>query len=156
MATASSSRIQALLHELSLQPHPEGGHYVRVHTSTLQVQHEGATRPACTAIRFLLARGEHSDWHRIDADETWQWEEGGALELLSFDPQHGLQRQRLDASERGGVPAVVIPAGRWQAARPLDDYCLVRCVVAPGFLWERFELLSAADPLAADLPVLAV
>ncbi|MBD7920420.1 cupin domain-containing protein [Xanthomonas bonasiae] len=155
MSTKSSTRIATLVRDLSLLPHPEGGRYARVHTSALQVQHEGITRPACTAIRFLLVRGECSDWHRIDADETWQWEEGGALELLSFDPQHGLQRYRMDASERGGLPSVVIPAGSWQAARPLDDYSLVRCVVAPGFLWERFQLLPVTDPLAAYLPKLS-
>jgi uncharacterized protein len=155
MSTKSSTRIAALLREFSLLPHPEGGRYARVHTSALQVQHDGVMRPACTAIRFLLVRGECSDWHRIDADETWQWEEGGALELLSFDPQLGLQRHRLDASGRGGLASVVIPAGSWQAARPLHDYTLVRCAVAPGFLWERFELLPATDPLAGYLPKLA-
>ncbi|WP_440984684.1 cupin domain-containing protein [Xanthomonas sontii] len=155
MSSAAAFRIAALVRDLSLLPHPEGGRYARVHTSALMVQHAQTLRPACTAIRFLLAQGEVSNWHRIDADETWQWEEGGALELLGFDPQHGLQRYRLDASERGGMPSVVIAAGTWQAARPLADYCLVRCVVAPGFLWERFELLADTDPLATHLPKLA-
>jgi predicted cupin superfamily sugar epimerase len=152
MSTKSSTRIAALIRDFSLLPHPEGGRYARVHTSALEVQHQGIMRPACTAIRFLLECGQVSAWHRIDADETWLWEEGGALELLSFDPQHGLQRYRLDAGGRGGLTSAVIPAGSWQAARPLDDYTLVRCVVSPGFLWERFELLPATDPLADYLP----
>ncbi|MFC6838904.1 cupin domain-containing protein [Xanthomonas theicola] len=152
MATASASRIETLLRDLSLLPHPEGGRYARVHLRAAGMP-RGHHAPGLHRVRFLLARGESSDWHRIDADVTWQWEEGGALELLSFDPQHGLQRYRMDASERGGVPAVVT----CQAARPLDDGSLVRCVVAPGFfLWGCFELLSAADPLAAYLPSLVV
>lgn len=150
-----AARIATLLRELSLLPHPEGGRYARVHTSALLVQHGERERPACTAIRLLLEHGEISHWHRIDADVTWHWEEGSVLELLSFDPHYGLQRYQLDSSVRGGMPSVVIPAGTWQAARPLGRYCLLGCMVAPGFLWETFELLAASDPLAAHLPKLA-
>ncbi len=34
----------------------------------------------------------------------------------------------------------VVPAGAWQAARPLGDYALVSCIVAPGFDFAGFEL----------------
>jgi len=30
-------------------------------------------RAASTAILFLLAKGERSYWHRIDAVEIWHW-----------------------------------------------------------------------------------
>ncbi|MBN6151157.1 cupin domain-containing protein [Xanthomonas sp. AmX2] len=154
MSDHSAQRIADLQRDLALLPHPEGGHYVRVHTSAVEVVHAGVARAAGTAIRFLLLRGECSAWHRIDADETWHWEEGDALELLSFDAQQGLRRQRLDASARGGAAALVIPAGTWQAARPLGDYSLVRCDVAPGFVWDGFELLNDTHPLAKQLPPL--
>ncbi len=36
----------------------------------------------------------------------------------------------------------VVPAGMWQAARPLGDYALVGCTVAPGFEFADFSLLS--------------
>jgi len=45
----------------------------------------------------------------------------------------------------------VVPAGAWQAARPLGTYALATCVVAPGFEYEGFELLAEDDPLAAHL-----
>jgi len=34
----------------------------------------------------------------------------------------------------------VVPAHAWQAARSLGDWTLVGCTVAPGFLFDRFEL----------------
>lgn len=136
------ARAEHLIDELRLAPHPEGGHFRRIHESTLTVERDGRSRPALTAIHFLLARGEASQWHRVDADESWHWQEGGALELLVFDPVAGtLASTVLDRSGLG-VPMHVVPAGHWQAARPLGDYTLVACTVSPGFVWEGFELLG--------------
>ena len=49
---------------LDLKPHPEGGHYRQTFRDPRAV--DGA-RAASTAIYFLLARGERSHWHRVDA-----------------------------------------------------------------------------------------
>ena len=38
-------------------------------------------RAASTAIYFLLAAGQVSRWHRVDAAEVWHWYGGAALEL---------------------------------------------------------------------------
>ncbi len=38
-------------------------------------------RAASTAIYFLLARGERSHWHRVDAVEVWHWYAGAPLQL---------------------------------------------------------------------------
>ena len=38
-------------------------------------------RAASTAIYFLLARGERSHWHRVDAVEVWHFYAGAPLEL---------------------------------------------------------------------------
>lgn len=40
------------------------------------------------------------------------------------------------------VPVAVVPAGCWQAARPLGAYTLVGCSVGPGFDFADFELLT--------------
>jgi predicted cupin superfamily sugar epimerase len=34
----------------------------------------------------------------------------------------------------------VVPRGWWQAARPLGEWTLVGCVVAPAFEFARFEM----------------
>ncbi len=145
-------RAKELIREFGLEPHPEGGHYRRVHTSGVTVRWQGRERPATTAIRFLLAQGENSRWHRVDADEWWHWQEGDALELLQFDETNGrLSRATLGDSARGLQPMQVVPAGVWQAARPLGDYTMIGCTVSPGFVWEGFELLEVGSELALRL-----
>ncbi|MBV6830686.1 cupin domain-containing protein [Xanthomonas euvesicatoria] len=144
----------ALIRSLDLAPHPEGGHYRRIHASARQVTDNGQTRPAMTAIRFLLSAGECSAWHRVDAEETWHWQLGDALELLIYDTcTEQVQRVIVDAAERG-EPMHVVPAGCWQAARSLGDFTLVGCTVSPGFVWEGFALLDKASPLAERLATL--
>jgi len=141
-----------LIEDLQLVPHPEGGHYRRVYESALAVEHGGHRRPALTAIQFLLTRGEASRWHRVDADETWHWQDGGSLELHEFDAESGaLGIVTLDSAARGGPAMHVVRAGRWQAARPLAAYTLVACTVAPGFVWEGFALLDPASDVTLAL-----
>ena len=152
-------RAAELIETLRLEPHPEGGRYRRVYTSTSQLVYNGATRPAATAIHYLLCSGEVSRWHRIDADEIWQHHEGDALELMLFDAASGqLERHRLGRSDAATETRslVGVPAGIWQAARPLGDYALVGCSVAPGFDFAGFTLLDAdaeaLDALARAMP----
>jgi len=142
---------------LGLEPHPEGGHYRRIHVSARKVDAAGRTRPAMTAITYLLDEGERSAWHRIDADECWHWCEGGRLELLQHAPGSGVvQRRLLGRGVDGATPCGIVPAGAWQSARALGGPVLVSCVVAPGFVWEGFELLDAGSALAGELPGLPV
>lgn len=146
-------RAAELIQALHLAPHPEGGRYRRVYTSTSQLLHNGTTRPAVTAIHYLLCAGEISRWHRIDADEIWQHHEGDALELMLFDATaNKLERHLLGRSDSNSAtnarPIVGVPAGVWQAARPLGDYTLVGCSVAPGFDFAGFALLDSAPDVA--------
>ncbi len=151
MATAHSC-----IDSLGLEPHPEGGHYRRIHTSSIEIEANGRRRPAMTAIRYLLDAGECSSWHRVDADESWHWDQGGCLELLMHREGSG----RIDVAVLGpggrGHPCCVVPAGVWQAARTPDRHAVVTCVVAPGFVWEGFELLAPDSALARELRGLPV
>jgi uncharacterized protein len=149
-----SARAEELKESLQLEPHPEGGRYRRVYTSTSAFLHNGVSRPVVTAIQYLLSGDEISRWHCIDADEIWQHSEGDALELLLFDAIQGkLQRLCLGRSEAASenVTVVGVPAGCWQAARPLGAYALVTCTVAPGFDFAGFQLLDAAPEVARAL-----
>jgi len=133
---------------LDLKPHPEGGHY-RETFRDVSVPFApplagkggvGDMRAVSTAIYFLLARGERSHWHRIDAVEIWHWHAGAPLQL---DIAAAQRRERillggdLTAGER---PQGVVPAHAWQAARSLGNWSLVGCTVAPGFAFATFEL----------------
>jgi predicted cupin superfamily sugar epimerase len=145
-------RALELIETLQLAPHPEGGHYRRVYESAKQVETNGVLRPALTSIQFLLTEGVGSRWHRVDAAEVWDWQEGSAIELLMYDATaHSLSRAQLDTSARGGQLLQVVPAGIWQSARTHGDYSLVNCSVSPGFVWSGLEMLDERSPLAGEL-----
>jgi uncharacterized protein len=122
---------------LDLRPHPEGGHF----RETFRDPRRGADgRSFSTAIYFLLAAGERSHWHRIDAVETWHWHAGAAL-AIQIAGSDGLATVRLGADLAAGErPQAVVPAGAWQAAESLGAWTLVGCTVAPAFDFSKFEL----------------
>jgi predicted cupin superfamily sugar epimerase len=128
----------AIVARLGLKPHPEGGHYREV----FRHKPPGNARGLATSIYYLLAGGEKSAWHRLtDAVEIWHWHAGGALELSIAAPGALAQIVRLGPDVLSGEePQAAVPAGHWQAARPLGDWTLVGCTVAPAFEFSKFEL----------------
>ena len=130
---------------LDLKPHPEGGHFRETFrdASPRQAEAGGAAvvRAASTAIYFLLARGERSHWHRVDAAEVWHWHAGAPLALDIAAASGSRERVTLGSDLVAGQrPQAVVPAQAWQAAQSLGDWTLVGCTVAPGFEFAKFEL----------------
>ena len=124
---------------LDLKPHPEGGHY----RETYRDDSGDNARAHSTAIYFLLANGEMSRWHRVDAAEVWHWHAGAPLALSIAPPEGAVLEVRLGVDlEAGERPQGVVPPGYWQSAASLGDWTLVGCTVAPGFLFEKFELAA--------------
>ena len=136
MRTLSAAEIIRLL---DLQPHPEGGHYRQMFRDAAA---DANGRAASTAIYFLLARGERSHWHRVDAVEVWHHYAGSPLVLEMAESEQGpVRRMKLgDDLAAGERPQGIVPAGHWQAAESLGDWTLVGCTVAPGFEFASFEL----------------
>ena len=122
---------------LDLKPHPEGGHFRETFRDAHMLE-DG--RAASTAIYFLLARGERSHWHRIDAAEVWHFHAGAPLALSISDGARTTTLQLGSDLAAGARPQAVVPAGQWQAAESLGDWTLVGCTVAPGFAFDHFEL----------------
>ena len=126
-----------IIRELDLQPHPEGGHF----RETFRDPAAAGGRAVSTAIYYLLAAGEHSHWHRIDAAEVWHWYAGAPLVLTLSANGHDAEAQvlgpELAARQR---PQIVVPIGVWQTAESLGAWTLVGCTVAPGFEFESFEI----------------
>ena len=121
---------------LELKPHPEGGHFCETFRDASEIN----GRAASTAIYFLLARGERSQWHRIDAAEVWHWHAGAPLEL-EIAKNGRRERITLGAELAAGQrPQAVVPARAWQTAQSLGAWTLVGCTVAPGFDFAKFEL----------------
>src|ERR1041385_1473750 len=127
-----------IIRRLELKPHPEGGHYRETHRDARTV----AGRAASTAIYFLLARGERSHWHRIDAVEVWHYYAGAPLKLEIVDGAKELI-VRLGPNVQGdAMPQAVVPARAWQAAETLGEWTLCGCTVSPGFDFAGFELAA--------------
>lgn len=136
-------RAQFLIDTLGMRQHPEGGYYVEIYRSQLAVHrsHPAQLRTALTAIYSLFTAGTLSRWHRVSSDELWSHLEGDPLQLFTWDPSSGaLASHRLGSVGEGSRPLQAVPAGIWQAARPLGDYALVSCAVGPGFEFADFEI----------------
>jgi uncharacterized protein len=131
--------VDAIIRLLDLKPHPEGGHF----RETFRDPRESDGRSVSTAIYFLLARGERSRWHRVDAAEIWHWYAGAPLLLEVNAGAAKILVIRLGSDLAAGEkPQAVVPAEAWQAASSLGDWTLVGCTVAPGFEFSGFELAS--------------
>lgn len=124
---------------LDLKPHPEGGHFRQTFRDARTVD---GVRPASTAIYYLLARGERSHWHKVDAVEGWHHHAGAPLALaITPGAQGPVERVRLGSDLLAGErPQAIVPAHVWQAAHSLGEWTLVSCTVAPGFEYAGFEL----------------
>src|SRR5215467_3685755 len=129
---------QDIIRMLGLKPHPEGGHFRETFRDSTQAT-DG--RAASTAAYYLLARGERSHWHRVDAAEVWHWYAGAPLKLgiaeAGKPAEHVTLGSNMAAGER---PQAAVPADAWQAAESLGAWTLVGCTVAPGFEFVSFEL----------------
>jgi uncharacterized protein len=124
----------AMARVLGLQPHPEGGLYAETYRSA-----------AATAIYYMLRRGEWSAPHVVQSDETWHFYGGEPLELHTVeDGRHHVVVLGADLAH-GQRPQVVVRAGVIQAARPLGDYTLCGCTVAPAFHFSDFRLVPREE-----------
>lgn len=130
-------RPEEIVRLLALAPHPEGGFY----RETFRDERIVDGRAASTAIYYLLPVGEVSEWHRVDAVETWHFYAGAPLVLTVSPDGHDAQARHLGGDLAAGQrPQIVVPAGWWQTATSLGAWTLVGCTVAPGFDFATFEL----------------
>ena len=134
---------KALIEELRLSPHPEGGWFRETWCAPAA---EGA-RAAVTAIHFLLESHQRSHWHKVDATEIWLWQAGDPLLLsLSSGDAGPVREVKLGADViAGDAPQVIVQPDEWQAATPLpgrEGYSLVSCIVSPAFEFAGFTLAA--------------
>ena len=131
------SEANRLIAVLGLTPHPEGGHF----RETFRDPAGPSGRAFSTAIYFLLRKGEVSKWHRIDAAEIWHYYSGAPLALsIGAEIRSATHYTLGNDLAKGEQPQILVPAHHWQSARSLGAFTLVGCTVAPGFVFEKFEL----------------
>ena len=153
-------KIEQLIKQFDLQPHPEGGWYKQTYKSNELVPASAlpgrfnADRVFSTAIYFLLEKGNFSAFHKIKSDECWHFYAGDPLQVFVIDQTDDLKIITLGNDvNKGEIFQYVVHATCWFASRPApgSEYSLVGCTVAPGFEFEDLELadeksLSALYP----------
>ena len=140
--------MQELIDRYRLEPHPEGGWYRETYRATRTLP--GTERSVCTAILYLLAAGQRSRLHRLDADEIWHFHRGDPLHVVELVRDAPARVHVLSAEQ----PQVVIAAGSWFGAMtaPGSRWTLCGCTVSPGFEFSTFELGDTAR-LLAEFPL---
>lgn len=140
-----------IVERLKMQPHPEGGFFKEVYRCSDRISSEslpdrfsGGERSVCTAIYFMLEKGNFSAFHRIKSDEIWHHYEGCSLEVVVIDSYGTLTINKLGKNwDKGEQPMLVVSQGVWFASRVIEEgFALVGCTVAPGFDFADFELAS--------------
>ncbi len=147
--SATDLDTDAVIAALGLQPHPEGGWFAE----TWRHERDDGSRGTGTAIYFLLEADQSSHWHTVDAVEIWHHHAGAPLDLLVADrPEGPVHTRRLGPDLASGQrPQGQVPAGAWQAARPVGGAVLVSCTVSPAFSFDGFVLARPGwEPGAGD------
>jgi len=142
----TTDEIKALL---NLQPHPvEGGFYRRTYTSAIPVELLRGSRPAGTAIYYLLEPGTFSEMHVLDSDEIFHFYLGDPVEMLQLyeDGSSALITLGSDLAA-GHHVQLVVPAGVWQGTHLIGDgkVALLGCTVTPGFDFADYRGGSYAE-----------
>ncbi len=148
----NAARIKKLL---ALEPHPvEGGSYRRTYASSQHLLASNGSRPAATAIYYLLEPGTFSEMHRLVSDEIFHFYLGDPVEMLQLWPDGSHRRIVLGPRiDQGQSVQTLVPAGVWQGTRLLDagQFVLLGCTVTPGFDFTDYES-GVCTQLAAQWP----
>lgn len=124
-----------LIDRLGLTPHPEGGWYREVWRAAAEFPDD---RAAATSILYLLEQGQRSHWHRVDAEELWLFQGGAPLRLRTNDGSGTVEN--LLGTGPGQFPQHLVRKDEWQSAEADAGWCLVACIVSPGFHFDGFDL----------------
>ena len=138
-------KIEKLINDLKLEPHPEGGFYREVYRSCgwLISPKNNKKRNLLTDIYYLLQRGQISRFHSVVHDEVWHFYQGAPLQLLEIDnTSHQLSKILLSSNPQNLQYKHCIKGGNWQAAFTTGEYSLVGCTVAPAFDFADFQFLK--------------
>ena len=131
---------------LQMEAHVEGGYCCELFKSSEQ----SGERPLSSSIYYLLKAGQVSKFHRLKSDELWFFHHGTPLLIHQIDVAGKLSTARLGvAVNRGEQPQMLVPRNHIFGAEiaSQDGFCLVSCVVSPGFDYRDFELFSSTELL---------
>ena len=142
-----NNKLELLIHELNLIPHPEGGFYRETFRSKEVLK--DINRNLVTAIYFLLQSEDISHFHLIKSDEHWFFHAGSPLVVHTLD-KNGHHKHLVGLElNKGETPHFIVPKNTIFGSQVLEknSYSLVSCLVCPGFDFADFELIKRAELL---------
>lgn len=142
-----NAEVKAIIEQLELLPHPEGGYYKELYRSTQEVSTPHGIRNLSTSIYFLLTSENCSKFHQIQSDELWYWHQGDPISIHTLS-QNGYQQLLLGPSTiPRHQPFQLVKGGVifGSSVEKEDGYALVSCVVSPGFDFREFKLFSKEE-----------
>lgn len=138
-----------VIEKLGLTPLPmEGGYYRETHRSPLILPVSALppgypdSRPACTAIYYLITDTTFSALHRLRGAEMWHFYLGDPVEQIQLPPDGSGRIVRLGHDfDRGCAPQGLVAGGVWQSTRLVRGgaFALLGTTMAPGFDFEEYE-----------------
>lgn len=134
------------IHQLNLQPHPEGGYYKQTDYADEKYTKNGKELPLYTNIHFLLTPESPSHFHQLTSDELWFYHAGNPLTVHSLHEDGRYTEAILGLGEEETLHHNV-PAGTIFGSTVEEGYALVSCTVVPGFDFADFKLFTKADLL---------
>lgn len=146
-----SSPALAIIRQLQLEPHIEGGYFRRSYESSQQTSLPGAAggnRPCCSSIYYMLTRYSPIGYlHRNRSDIMHYHHSGSSLRYYLVSPEGQLSIQVLgNRLEKGEKPQLLVKGSYWKATELVDgDYGLLSEVVTPGFDYRDMQLAGKAD-----------
>jgi len=142
-------RVQELIVQLQLKPHPEGGYFAETYRSNWEVSTDHGSRSLMTCIYFLLTSENFSKFHQIKSDEMWFYHEGSPLTVHILS-EKGYEKLLVGPSDREGhLPYQLVKNGLvfGSTVDQEHSYSLISCVVAPGFDFKDFKLFTTDELL---------
>jgi predicted cupin superfamily sugar epimerase len=145
----------ALIAQLGLEPHLEGGYFRRSYTAP----HSIDGRPAMSSIYYLLsADSPIGHLHRNRSDILHFWQGGSPLQYTLVSPDGEISQLVMGPNTaQGELLQMLVPGGYWKASRLMtntfasSDYGLISEAVCPGFDFADHELASVAQ-IQCDYP----
>lgn len=137
---------------LALKPHPEGGWYRQTAHSDEQFFDNTSqdARYHYTSIYFLLDSTNPSHFHQLNHDELWFYHDGAAITIHCIAPDGNYYHVTVGPDVLNDERLqFTVPRGTLFAAEVTtpNAFCLVSCVVAPGFDFRDFTMPAKADLL---------
>lgn len=142
-----NNKIELLIQELNLIPHPEGGFYRETYRSKELLN--DINRNLVTTIYFLLQSEDISHFHRIKSDEHWFFHAGSPLVVHTID-KNGHHKHLVGLElNKGETPHFIVPKNTIFGSQVLEknSFSLVSCLVSPGFDFADFELIKRVELL---------